>query len=89
MTARKTSGYFQELRDALLLRNITHKQLAYELELSERTIILRFNNIEGSCWMINEQYQILDLIGETPDTIPYYFPRYPVEPRIKRGRKQG
>lgn len=75
---------FPELQAALKKEDISKAYLAEMLGCTHRCLCLRFNNIKGSTWRLEEQYKILDILGEDDDKLSYYFPRYRLKGRDEK-----
>lgn len=75
---------FPELQAALKAAGIDLPYLAEQLGVTLRCVQLRFGNIRHSTWRLEEQYQILRMLGEDESRLSYYFPCYRLKERSER-----
>lgn len=70
-----------DLRDGLKRRGIGMAYAADVLGISRRSLEMKFANIKGSTFRINEMYTLLHMLGESNDRLGDYFPEYELRRR--------
>lgn len=77
---------FELLRGALTTAGVEHAYLAELLGFS-RCHISHCFNLKAQ-WTLGDQYKILDIINQPPETLHKYFPRDGVDNEIHEYRKK-